>query len=214
MEKKLNEVIDRLDDIPQEFATDITSSDQPKTQASILDNATRHTEVTAQDAFNSLSSQSIGEGFRQPGGSTPGNNQNSGPQQINAGGLITGGMVVHFADMLMPIAISLLVERASGKKTPKNWYKLTNDEKITLEPVLQNWLNSVNFNVDNPATALIITAGFIYGSKTIEALNYQGPVPPGVKMPSPFAPGKTETRGRHKKDCQCIVCKQRRAKNK
>lgn len=53
------------------------------------------------------------------------------------------------------------------KKITKAQLKMSESEKRNLEPIMKACLESVNFNVDNPWSALAMSVGFIYGSKII-----------------------------------------------
>lgn len=53
------------------------------------------------------------------------------------------------------------------KKITKAQLKMSESEKRNLEPIIKACLESVNFNVDNPWSALAMSVGFIYGSKII-----------------------------------------------
>jgi len=85
-------------------------------------------------------------------------------------------MAVMFLDMLLPALIVALMAKA-GKQVSKSALQATAKEKEIIAPVLQNYLNSINFAVDNPLNALLITLAMIYGTKTVEALN-------GAKFPA------------------------------
>lgn len=96
------------------------------------------------------------------------------PQQgqvLNLGNLVTPELQIKLINSIMPVTIVLLIERIDGRKVQKDYFELTRDDQNTMMPVLDACLKSINFNIDNPWTALIITAGFIYGTKTIECFN-------------------------------------------
>lgn len=206
------ELFEKIESVPTELMTELTDKTEAAPEpASIVEDAAKHTTVTPGDAFNALKNVSSSE--PTPSFSGPQSTRNaSGPQSMNAGGLITGSMAVHFLDIILPAAIVLVVDRVSEKKISKNWLKATPEEKATLEPVLQNYLNSINFAVDNPINALLIAVCFIYGVKTVEALNYNAPAP--ARTPNAFPNEQKRTRGRHPNSCQCVVCKQRRNKQR
>ena len=99
----------------------------------------------------------------------------------------------------------LLFKRFHNKTINKKSVSLTNSEKDTIKPVLQNYLNSINFSVEKPIDALIITFGFIYGMKYIEIQNdtptgtFKTSTPP-ANIGEPTAKGtiKIDGRGRPK----------------
>ena len=127
------------------------------------------------------------------------------PQQMNAGSLVTPDMAVAFMDLIVPVVFVLLFKRVHDKTISKKSVQLTNSEKDTLKPVLQNYLNSINFSVDTPLNALILTLGFIYGMKYIEISNqlpngnFNTATPP-ANIGEPTAQGtiKKDGRGRPK----------------
>lgn len=219
MENQLFDQLEMLSQVPTELMTEIT--DQPK-ESSLLKDAAKHTETDVIDVLNNPAGQpapEIKEGYKQdwirPEMNDYGKQQQ--PQKMNAANLITGQMAVSFLDMILPVVCVLLIEKINKKKVNKKWLQATPDEKKILEPVLHNYLLSINFNIDNPLNALLITVAFIYGTKTVEVMNDLPQQPQPVKMPDAFArPVKrqrvNETRGRHKLDCQCPKCIAKRNK--
>jgi len=115
-------------------------------------------------------------------------------------------------DMVLPVVCVILIEKINKRKVNKKFLQATPDEKKIIEPVLHNYLMSINFNVDSPLNALLITVAMIYGTKTIEVINNvpQSFTPPAT--PQPFTKRQTgnETRGRHKLNCQCEKCRAKR----
>lgn len=88
----------------------------------------------------------------------------------NAGSLITADMAVNFAEMIIPAALVLLFKNAMNKTVSKKQFSLNSAEKETIKPVLQNYLNSINFRIENPANALLFTVVMIYGVKVFEVI--------------------------------------------
>lgn len=152
-----------MDSVPDSMLKDVTAPDQATIKEPSLKDAAKHTE---QSPFEDIAGQqqrfdnSFNESKLPPVNS----------QQMNAGNLITGDMAVMFLDMLLPALIVALMAKA-GKQVSKSALQATAKEKEIIAPVLQNYLNSINFAVDNPLNALIITLAMIYGTKTVEALN-------------------------------------------
>lgn len=210
MNNQLFDQLEMAEQVPTELMTEITE------KKSDVINAADHTEIKVEDQFNNAGPQSFAERPQsqpqpQPGPISYNNNQSAG-QKINAANLITGQMAVSFLDMLLPVVCVLVIEKINGRKVNKRYLQASADEKKVLEPVLHNYLASIDFNVDTPLNALLITVAFIYGTKTVEALNDMPQAPAGIR-PQPFPQEKkTETRGRHKKDCQCPICRQKRNK--
>jgi len=191
MKTELFDQIEMLEQVPTDLMTDITVEPAKETG---LHSAASHTEIKAEDTFNSFTEQPQMPGnFQQP------QQQTAAPaagQKLNAGNLITGQTAVGFLDMLLPLICVLVIEKINGSKINKRYLQATPDEKKILEPVLHNYLNSINFNVDTPLNALLITVAMIYGTKTIEVMNVQPERSQPVKMPSAFVGQRVETRGR------------------
>jgi len=207
MENTLFNKFDMLEQVPTELMTEIT--DNPEIKSNLLD-AADHTKITIADNIPQDSAW-------QP--NTPGTNQNPAnnaannpqPQKMNVANLITGQMAVNFLDMVLPVVCVILIEKINKRKVNKKFLQATLDEKKIIEPVLHNYLMSINFNVDSPLNALLITVAMIYGTKTIEVINNvpQSFTPPAMPQPFKRQTGN-ETRGRHKLKCQCDKCKAKR----
>lgn len=168
-----------MDTVPDSMLKDITNKDDNYNRNTLgrvgispkepsLKDAASH---TAQNSFEDITDRqnSFDNSFSQ--NNLPPVNS----QQMNAGNLITGDMAVMFLDMLLPALIVALMAKA-GKQVSKSALQASAKEKEIIAPVLQNYLNSINFAVDNPLNALMITLAMIYGTKTVEALN-------GAKFP-------------------------------
>jgi len=152
-----DKIFDTLDNIPDSLLKDITET--PQKESSLKD-AASHTAINGFEDYNTEDRGQKPE-VRQP---------QTGTQQMNAGNLITGDMAVMFLDMLLPALIVAMLAKA-GKQVSKAALQASAKEKEIIAPVLQNYLNSINFAVDNPLNALMITLAMIYGTKTVEALN-------------------------------------------
>ena len=150
---------DKLEQVPTSVMQDITS-DEVK-----LDEITGNTP-SASDTVQPLptaSAQSFPfDPYAQP---TPQG------QQLNAGNLINAELAVSFLDQVVPVVFVLIFKKYYNKTVSKKQIQLTASEKDTIKPVLQNYLNSINFSVEKPIDALMITFAFIYGMKFIEINN-------------------------------------------
>lgn len=186
-----------LESIPTELMTEIKSDNI------VIDDITSGTGTALSDNF---ASKQAGANINGSGPSINGpfpNNPNS--QTLRAGSLITPDIAVAFMDVVIPVIFVLLFKRFHDKVISKKSLQLSSSEKETIKPVLQNYLNSVNFSVDNPLNALLLTLGFIYGMKYIEISN-QIPngnfnsVTPPANIGEPTATGiiKKDGRGRPK----------------
>lgn len=178
------ETTEILEKVPTELMKEITADIQA--EGSFLSEAGSHTSIT--------DSKPLDKPFMQP---------EAGSQSLNAGNLITGSMAVGFIDIMLP-ALIVLISVKMGKQINKNQLSTTQKERDMISPVLQNYLNSVNFNVDSPLNALLITLAMVYGTKTIEVLNgtpqapQQAPSPLG-SMYNKDGTIKKDGRGRPKK---------------
>jgi len=213
MNETLFNQFEMLEQVPTDLMTEVTK--QPN--GSVL-NMADHTKLTTAETIAPTMAETpkISPFAEQAASNANFASQPQQGQQIKAGNLITGQMAVTLLDLILPVACVLLIEKINGRKINKKWLQATADEKKILEPALQNYLNSINFNVESPLNALLITVAMIYGTKTIEVMNTAQSAAPPPQMPQPFQQQQrqksslTETRGRHKKDCQCNNCKQKR----
>lgn len=158
MQTELFNEIEKMKGVPNELLKDITDTDIN------IDNLTAHT--TPQPQFSTNAGNAAQP--TQPGAmplNQPGLPQ---AQQMNVGNLITGEMAVNFLNVIAPVVLVLVFNKMTDKKVIKKQFELSNDEKKIMQPALQNYLNSLNFTVDTPLNALVITVGIIYGSKVIE----------------------------------------------
>ena len=125
------------------------------------------------------------------------NNPNPNATNLNAGNLVTPEMAVAFMDLIIPVIFVLAFKRFHDKTISKKSIQLTSTEKDTLKQPLQNYLNSINFSVDNPLNALLLTLSFIYGMKYIEV---QNEVPNGTFKPGTANIGQPTAAGTIKRD--------------
>lgn len=131
------------------------------------------------------------------------------PQTLNIGSLLNAEMSIDLLNVILPVLLVYIIKFATGKDASKKQFEATAQEKQIIAPALQNYLNSINFTVESPLNALLITLAVVYGSKTIEVLT---DTKKGTLKPDFIAPEVThrsnpnETRGRHKKGCQCTKC--------
>lgn len=108
----------------------------------------------------------------QPTSSTPQQQQqqpNTQPTANNVavGSMLEGKLAIELIDAMLP-SLFVAMFYAMGVKLRKTEFQLTQKEKDTLSPLMQNCLNSVMLNFNSPWTALAVTAGIIYGSKITE----------------------------------------------
>lgn len=183
--KDLN--FDALESIPSEAMKEIHVTP-------VSDDITKGTETNAQSineaAYNGMD-KNLWDTFN-PGGNNNGLNQGT---QLNAGSLINADMAISIINIVVPVALVLLFKKTLNRTVSKNSFALTAAEKDTLKQPLQNYLNSINFHVQNPLNALLLVAGMIYGMKAVEVINE---VPQGKFAPD--NPPANKTDGTPKKD--------------
>lgn len=127
------------------------------------------------------------------------------PQTLNAGSLITPDIAVEFLNTIVPVVFVLLFKKIHNQTISKKSVQLSRDEKETIKPVLQNYMNSINFQVERPLDALLLTVGMIYGMKYIEISNelpsgnFRTPdTSTGIGQPTATGTIKRDGRGRPK----------------
>lgn len=200
----LGAAFDAMENIPEDLLKDITEIPEPAPVNDIkqMESITAHTKPPV----NVLEAAA---GVTQQAQTTALNSPVLTSSQIRAGNLITGETAVKLMDTVLPVLLVMLMQNVFNKKTQKGYFKLSRDEKEMIAEPMQHFLNSINLNMDTPLNALLVTIVFVYGTKTIEVLN-NTPAEP-AKTPSPFPQeNKEETRGRHKKDCNCDKCKNKK----
>lgn len=148
---------DKLENMPTSLFTEIT--DNPDDTETMLRNVTDHTRAGETHTVPG----------QDPGFNYNGNGQTSeGPQQLTAGSLVPASLAVDLVDMVLPVLIVLLMDKAFNKKVHKSYFQATAEEKEVITPVLQNYLDSIKVKIDDPFNALIIVLVAVYGTKIIE----------------------------------------------
>lgn len=92
-------------------------------------------------------------------------------QRLNLGNLIDAKLLINLADSLIPALMVIGFKIVAKKKINKSKFSLTAQEKETIQPVLNNYLQTVNFSIESPLNALLLTLGVIYGTKTVEVVS-------------------------------------------
>ena len=165
MNEDLFNKLEQLDEVPSSLLTEVTPP--PMEGQPDIGNVLNHTD------FKPDFGTAQGNGQTNPlnGQQTPPMTPQGQGNQLTVGNLLTPEMATGFMNILIPAAIVLVIERTSTQKVVKSQFEATAKEIEILKPVLANYLNSINFRVDTPFNALIITVAFIYGSKVVEAVN-------------------------------------------
>ena len=143
-----------LEQTPTEAMKDVTPPQQPPKQEQKANFAdiTANTSTAQQQLLNAPP-------FQQQS------------QTINAGSLLNASVMVELVNTIMPALLVMAIKRFAKKNVVKKQFSATVDEKKMLEPIIENYLKSVNFNIQNPFNALMLGLVIVYGMKTIEVLN-------------------------------------------
>lgn len=88
---------------------------------------------------------------------------------VNVGQLVGGKFAVDLMDTLIP-SVALLAFSALGYEIEKRGLQLNEREKAVIAPAMQDYLNSINVNLNNPLYNLLLVVGVVYGSKIMETL--------------------------------------------
>ncbi len=143
----------------------------------------------------------------------------NGPTQtVNLAQLLTGETPVRLLDSLAPPVLAIALKTFTNRDIPKKVFAMSADERKTVEPVLNEALKHLNINFNNPFVALAVSLGAVYGGKILtviselERFDKIEREEPQQEKAKPQARPKAdgETRGRHKKDCECETCVNKR----
>lgn len=154
--------LDQLEKVPTSVMKEI------KVEQNITEDITANTAQAESIPFQQSANDDILNDFGKY--STQGNSQTQS-QNLNAGSLLTADIAINFVDIIIPAVLVIVIKKGLGKTASKNSFSLTSTEKKTIEPVLQNYLNSINFRVESPLNALLLTLAMIYGIKVVEVIN-------------------------------------------
>lgn len=136
--------------------TEITEDDFSKAmdqEDNIIDDS------TFADEFNLKEEQEGSEGNPQPTTHNPQPNYS----------FIDSGVAIGVIDSILPAAIVWAYAAIMDRKVNRSDFKLTADEKRTLEPIIKECLKTINIDLSNPWKALLIVGGMIYGGKVFTA---------------------------------------------
>lgn len=106
------------------------------------------------------------------GGEAPGDTTgNTEPPKgkVTLGKVISGKSAVSILNVFLPSFIVWSLSRF-GYRSDKRQFKLTTEEREILSPVVQDCLDHVYVNFDNPFYTLAFVVGMIYGGKVLDAM--------------------------------------------
>lgn len=114
---------------------------------------------------------------------------------IKLGQMVQAKPLMHAFDMAVSGLMAFGATKILKRGVDAAYFKMDSTEKKINADALQNWLNSINLNIENPLTILLITLAATYGGK-ISVL--AGDIA-AEKFENPQAPIKKAGRGRPKK---------------
>jgi len=83
--------------------------------------------------------------------------------------LVKGKHAVNLLDTILP-AVLVFTINLIGYRVTKDKLKLDKEEKETLTPFVEDWLQAIEIDMNNPHYNLLIGISIVYGSKIIDAL--------------------------------------------
>lgn len=111
---------------------------------------TEHTKISTLQPLHSASQSTLSSG-----------------QSVAVGGMVDGKLAVELIDALLPALFVVLIQKV-GLTMKKTDLQMTAKEKETVAPILQQCMNQLMINFNNPWAALGVTLGVIYGGKILE----------------------------------------------
>jgi hypothetical protein len=180
---------EKLDKLPDSALNDITAKQPAQHSPGVpfspvsevgtdeLNNAAEHTQTHILDDNTATSEGAPGA----PGFGSP----TSAP--IKLGGVMGGRFVTDIMDALTP-AIMVYVAGFAGYNVSKKELQLSEKEKALIAPAMQDYLNSINVNFNNPLYNLLFVVGGVYGAKLIEVMPKAEKIPKNKKSIAPVVP--------------------------
>lgn len=182
-----------LKNIPISALTELTETKPEKDIFSLAD----HTETGNPGTMPPPPVQKQQQGQRQPITAMPGN-----PTSITAGQLIPASLAAEMADMIIPVLLVLTLKITTKKEIHKSHFQATPQERAMIEPVLQNYLNSLQVNIDKPINALLTVLACVYGTKVIEITAGINDKQPRQDTPKEQRPATNKDRNEYQKEYQ------------
>jgi hypothetical protein len=133
---------------------------------------------------------------------------NTEPTKLNASQLISGENAGAMLNLIMPFVLVLTLDKLLNKKCNADNFTLNSEEIKTIAPAIDKVLETFNVNVTNPYTNLALVLGAVYLPK-IASTFFDDIETPQLNKAVNLS-NKTERRGRHKLDCTCVKCLNKR----
>lgn len=169
--------IDKLSKLPESVLSELSEKSESSGSAENADtNSVNNFSVLSDDdIFNTA--KSTDTGFIPE--STPENNgskvkaeikqTNTGSKPLQAGSFISGDFTTNLMDSLIP-ALIVLAASYTGYGIDKKSFQLTEKEKQLISPAMQQYLDSLSINFNNPFYNLLFVISTVYGAKILEVL--------------------------------------------
>lgn len=163
--------LDKLERMPENLLLDITNN--PDKESAEINATPPLSPAPEAEIFESGNSANID--LNTGPSSAPGSgpkitiNSSANTKPLSAGTLLSGTFATDLMDNLLP-AIAVLVIVKVGYNIDRRALQLTPKEKDTIAPVMQQYLDSINVNFNNPLYNLLMVIGAIYGAKVIQIL--------------------------------------------
>lgn len=181
MNAEIEKQINHLQNTPPELLTEI--------KPDLKDELTAHTEAGFQPNYDNFqTSQPSSHINEKTGLNEAGNGTN-----LNVGSLIDATVAVNLFDIVLPTIFAAVLKAAKGRTVAVSRFQARASEKETIKPVLDGYLKSINFNVENPFNALLLVIAVIYAPKVIEVMNEPAPVVKEAEKVKEHRPLKTST---------------------
>ncbi len=94
---------------------------------------------------------------------------NAGPNGVKLGNAIGGKTAVEIMNVLLP-SLAVYAIGAMGYRADKRMIELTADEKKIVIPAMQDYLNTIDINFQNPLYNLLFVVGSVYAAKVIDIM--------------------------------------------
>ena len=159
--------IEQLDTLPDSVLTDLTG--ERDTPGAAAEPGQSDTDIfdTGKGAENSHINNTVDipGAVNEPGFSAA----IPKTRPISAGAFVSGEFATNLMDTIVPSLI-LLLALQFGYLFEKKSLQLTSKEKELIAPAMQEYLDSLNVNFNNPLYNLLFVVGAVYATKVIDIL--------------------------------------------
>jgi hypothetical protein len=165
--------IEKAEKLPSVLFKDITDNPDAETESSatasesnksVLDVGVKAENTHIFEPTETPSARNFAEG---PNGSFAPGQMYVNKSGVKVGGAISGKMATDILNILLPTLAALVIDQL-GYHFDKRLIELTADEKKVIAPAMQDYLDSINVDFNNPLYNLLFVVGAIYAAKIIE----------------------------------------------